>query len=187
MIQENLWYFGEIFCKMYFFWPGRCRHYIIFYDKKNKLYGPFLWIGFNCLKARATLNLPLEATSRTSCSPLFYSKVALTLALVHSKYTRNKAIVIIRIQWWMNYLLLSYPDSFSPWCCSLKIIVSNLKLFWKIFRKFTRKSPWPLFQPLALKKNLLTGVFLWIFLTLFRTVAFIKHFWAAVSVFLSTT
>ena len=109
MIQENLWYFGEIFCKMYFFWPGRCRHYIIFYDKKNKLYGPFLWIGFNCLKARATLNLPLEATSRTCCSPLFYSKVALTLALVHSKYTRNKAIVIIRIQWWMNYLLLSYP------------------------------------------------------------------------------
>ena len=22
--------------------------------KKKKLYGPFLWIGFNCLKARAT-------------------------------------------------------------------------------------------------------------------------------------
>ena len=22
--------------------------------KKNKLYGPFLWMGFNCLKARAT-------------------------------------------------------------------------------------------------------------------------------------
>ena len=23
--------------------------------KKNKLYGPFLWMGFNCLKATATL------------------------------------------------------------------------------------------------------------------------------------
>ena len=23
--------------------------------KKKKLYGPFLWMGFNCLKARATL------------------------------------------------------------------------------------------------------------------------------------
>ena len=23
--------------------------------KKNKLYGPFLWMGFNCLKARVTL------------------------------------------------------------------------------------------------------------------------------------
>ena len=23
-------------------------------NKKNKLYGPFLWMGFNCLKARAT-------------------------------------------------------------------------------------------------------------------------------------
>ena len=22
--------------------------------KKKKLYGPFLWMGFNCLKARAT-------------------------------------------------------------------------------------------------------------------------------------
>ena len=25
-----------------------------FKKKKKKLYGPFLWMGFNCLKARAT-------------------------------------------------------------------------------------------------------------------------------------
>ena len=27
----------------------------LFFFKKKTFYGPFLWIGFNCLKARATL------------------------------------------------------------------------------------------------------------------------------------
>ena len=28
---------------------------LLFNKLKKKLYGPFLWMGFNCLKARATL------------------------------------------------------------------------------------------------------------------------------------
>ena len=32
------------------FHPSKLPHN----KKKKKLYGPFLWMGFNCLKARAT-------------------------------------------------------------------------------------------------------------------------------------
>ena len=42
-----------------------------------------------------------------------------------------------------------------------------------MFGKFTGKSAWSLQQPLALKNNLLTGLFLWIFKTFFRTATFI--------------
>ena len=128
----------------------------------------------------------IAATSWGSCSLVFCSKVVLRLALVHSKYTGNREITVISIRRWMKSLLLSFP-----------LIVCRKHRFWKrfyltkvvlkIFGKFTGKIPWPLLQPLTLKKILLTGVFLGIFQTFLRTATFIKHFWAAVSVFPSTT
>ena len=35
--------------------------------------------------------------------------------------------------------------------------------FYLKFSENSQKSPWPLLQPLALNKNLFTGVFFWIF------------------------
>ena len=84
----------------------------------------------------------IAATSWSSCSLVFCSKVVLRLALVHSKYTGNREITVISIRRWMKSLLLSPPPSSPPTVCrkrrSLKTILSNLNCsenFWKIHRK----------------------------------------------------
>ena len=117
----------------------------------------------------------IAATSWSSCSLVFCSKVVLRLALVHSKYTGNREITVISIRRWMKSLLLSFPPTVCQKRRSLKMILSNLSCSEKL-RKIHRK-----------KSMAFTSVFLGIFQTFFRIATFIKYFWAAVSVFPFTT
>ena len=127
------------------------------------------------------------ATFRSGCSLVFCNKVVLRLALVHSKYTGNREISVVRIPQWIK----------SPLLCNSSRQLNEKVAFWKwfyltsvvlkIFGKLTGKFPWPLLQSLVLKEMLLTDVFLWIFQTCFRTAIFIKHFWPVVSVFPTNT
>ena len=127
----------------------------------------------------------IAATSRSS-SLVFCSKVVLRLALVHSKYTGNREVSVLRIWQRIKSPLLNFLPTAQRSRCFSKMILSNLSCC-RIFGKLTGENQWPFLQSLAQKKILLTGVFLRIFQTCFRTAIFIKHFWGAVSVFPSNT
>ena len=54
--RKNIWHFNDAKEKVVSFIKKTYnKSYIVsLKKKKKKLYGPFLWMGFNCLKARAT-------------------------------------------------------------------------------------------------------------------------------------
>ena len=73
-------------------------------SKKNKLYGPFLWMGFNCLKARATsrrwqmaFKQRQETTTQNMLKQLIYHVYSFnTFSL--SEEIKDKCIAIIQKQ-----------------------------------------------------------------------------------------
>ena len=102
--------------------------------------------------------------SRNSCSLVFCSKAVYRLALVHSKYIRNREIVVIRALQRKKLPLLSLTRQHSRNVALLIMTLSNLSCS-EVLKKFARESPWILLLLLALstgvsKRTSPAGVFM---------------------------
>ena len=85
----------------------------------------------------------IVATSWTSYSLVFCSKVVLRLVLVHSKYTWNKEITAISIRQWNEILLLSLPPAVCqkrhntsvtrPNTCTIETLAAKIGLYFALF------------------------------------------------------